>query len=200
MFSGIVKTVGRMLDSAETSGDRRITVGFDEGTIRTPAIGASVAVNGVCLTVVSLGPDRFDADVSAETLARTTLESLAPGAPLNLEPSLRLGDPLDGHIVSGHVDGVGRVVAIEPAARSLSIGIALPEGLARYVARKGSIAVDGVSLTVNEVDGERFDVNIVPHTRDATIIAGYRDGTPVNVEIDVLARYVERMLGVERAP
>src|SRR5690606_21037418 len=134
-----------------------------------PALGASVAVNGVCLTAAAVGTDRFEADVSGETLAVTTLGFLAPGALVNLEPSLALGDPLDGHLVSGHVDGVGRVVAVEPSARSLVLAIDVPPELARYVVRKGSIAVDGVSLTVNEVAGDRFSVNIVPHTRDSTI-------------------------------
>src|SRR5690606_28100406 len=136
---------------------------------------------------------RFSADVSSETLARTTLGALAPGDPLNLEPALRIGDPLDGHLVSGHVDGVGRVVSVATAARSLAISIELPPELERYVARKGSIAVDGVSLTVNAVSGNAFDVNIVPHTRDATIIGRYRVGTGVNIEVDMLARYVARM-------
>src|SRR5690606_26883316 len=121
----------------------------------------------------AVGTDRFEADVSRETLSVTTLGLLEPGARVNLEPSLALGEPLDGHLVSGHVDGVARVAAIEPSARSLVVGIDLPPGLARYVARKGSIAVDGVSLTVNEIAGERMSVNIVPHTRDATIIGHY---------------------------
>lgn len=199
MFSGIIKGTGRVLERIDTGGDRRLVIGFDGVPIEQPEIGASIAVNGVCLTATAAGPERFAADVSRETLAVTTLGALEPGAPVNLEPSLRLGDPLDGHLVSGHIDGVGRVVEIQPAARSLAIAIELPPGLAHYVARKGSIAVDGVSLTVNSIDGDRFDVNIVPHTRDATIIADWREGTPVNIEIDMLARYVERMLSAERA-
>jgi len=194
MFSGIVRTVGRLLDSVEQGGDRRVAIGFPAGSIGHPELGASIAVNGVCLTVVAASGDRFEADVSRETLARTTLGALAAGAPLNLEPALRVGDPLDGHLVSGHVDGVGRVVAIEPAARSLAVAIELPRELSRYVATKGSIAVDGVSLTVNAVEGDVFDVNIVPHTRDATIIGRYGVGTTVNIEVDMLARYVARML------
>jgi len=201
MFSGIVKVVGRLLDSVDKGGDRRVVVGFPAGSIERPELGASIAVNGVCLTAVAASDDRFEADVSRETLARTTLGALVPGASLNLEPALRVGDPLDGHLVSGHVDGVGRVVAVEPAARSLAIVIELPRELSRYVARKGSIAVDGVSLTVNAAEGDTFDVNIVPHTRDATIIGRYRVGTAVNIEVDMLARYVERMLaGDARAP
>src|SRR5690606_31480824 len=172
----------------------RIEVGFPAGAIERPELGASIAVNGVCLTVVDAADDRFSADGSSETLARTTLGALAPGDPLNLEPALRIGDPLGGHLVSGHVDGVGRVRSVATAARSLAISMPLPPELERYVARKGSIAVDGVSLTVNAVSGNAFDVNIVPHTRDATIIGRYRVGTGVNIEVDMLARYVERML------
>src|SRR5690606_21362391 len=194
MFSGIIKAVGRLLESVPTGGDRRVVVGFPAGAIERPELGASIAVNGVCLTVVDAADDRFSADVSSETLARTTLAALAPGEPLNLEPALRVGDPLDGHLVSGHVAGIGRVVSVAPAARSLAISIELPPELARYVARKGSVAVDGVSLTVNAISGHTFDVNIVPHTRDATIIGRYRVGTAVNIEVDMLARYVERML------
>jgi riboflavin synthase len=195
MFSGIVKGVGRVLDVDERGGDLRIAIGLPESGIGAPALGASVAVNGVCLTAAAVGEDRFEADVSGETLKVTTLGFLAPGAPVNLEPSLALGDPLDGHLVSGHVDGIGQVAAVESSARSLVLAIDVPPDVGRYVVRKGSIAIDGVSLTVNEVAGDRFSVNIVPHTRDATIIAHYRPGTPVNVEIDMLARYVERMLG-----
>jgi riboflavin synthase len=126
-------------------------------------------------------------------LTVTTLGSLRAGSAVNLEPALRVGDPLDGHWVTGHVDGIGRVVALEPAARSLRIEIELPPPLSRYVARKGSIAVDGVSLTVNGIDGERFDVNVIPHTRAVTIISQYARGTPVNIEVDLVARYLERL-------
>jgi riboflavin synthase len=194
MFAGIIKGTGRLLGRDARGGDLHIVVGLAGVPIEPPAVGASIAVNGACLTATVTGEDRFEADVSRETLALTTLGGLENGAPLNLEPSLRLGDPIDGHLVSGHIDGVGRVLAIEPSARSLRIEIELPEGLGRYVARKGSIAVDGVSLTVNAVSGDRFDVNVVPHTRDVTIVPLYRAGTPVNIEIDMLARYVERLL------
>lgn len=198
MFSGIVKGTGRVLECVDMGGDRRVVIGFDGVPMAPPEIGASIAVNGVCLTAAAVDRHRFTADISRETVAVTTLGALEPDARVNLEPSLRLGDPLDGHIVSGHVDGVGRVVTVEPAARSLVFGIELPAGLAHYVARKGSIAVDGVSLTVNSIDGDRFDVNIVPHTRDTTIIADWREGTAVNIEIDMLARYVERILSAEQ--
>src|SRR5690606_7050945 len=156
-------------------------------------IGASIAVNGACLTAIELGADRFAADVSAATLAVTTLGRLEAGARVNLEPSLKLGDPLDGHLVLGHVDGVGRVTAVRSDGRSRVIEIEVPPGLERYVARKGSIAVDGVSLTVNAVDGRRFEVNVVPHTAAVTIIGEYAPGTAVNIEADLLARYVARL-------
>jgi len=195
MFTGIVKGVGRVLERSDMGGDCRLVI--ETGTVAMPgfALGGSVAVNGVCLTAVAVGRDRFSADVSLETLALTNLGRLEPGAKVHLEPSLRAGDPLDGHLVSGHVDGLGRVTAVAPAARSLQIVIEVPPALARYVARKGSVAVDGVSLTVNAVRGAAFDVNIVPHTRAQTMIEEYKAGTAVNIEVDVVARYLERMLG-----
>src|SRR5690606_37391216 len=154
---GIVKEVGRIVEQHDAGGDRRVTIGHS-GAIGRPAIGASIAVNGVCLTATTSSEGRFTVDVSSETLAVTTLGGCAAGTRVNLEPALALGDPLDGHLVSGHVDGVGRVVAVGRAARSVTLAIELPAELSRYVARKGSVAVDGVSLTVNAVSGNRFDV------------------------------------------
>ncbi|MBN1237130.1 MAG: riboflavin synthase [Gammaproteobacteria bacterium] len=194
MFSGIVKGVGRIVEQADAGGDRRVTIGYAGVPMARPAPGASIAVNGVCLTATSSDAERFMADVSSETLACTAFGSYAVGARVNLEPALALGDALDGHLVTGHVDGVGRVVAVGRAARSVALTFELPEALARYVARKGSVAVDGVSLTVNAVAGNRFDVNIVPHTLETTVIADYRKGTAVNIEIDIVARYVERLV------
>lgn len=194
MFSGIVRGTGRVLEIVERGGDRHVVIGFAGVPMAAPAVGASVAVNGVCLTATASAPERFEADVSRETLAVTTFASLGAGARVNLEPSLKVGDALDGHLVSGHVDAVGRVAAVRAAGRSLQVAIELPPALARYVARKGSVAVDGVSLTVNDVTDSVFEVNIVPHTRDTTIIGDYREGTAVNLEVDMLARYVERML------
>lgn len=196
MFSGIVRGVGEILETADAGGDRRIVVGYGGVPMPRPEPGASIAVNGVCLTATSAAADRFEADASAETLAVTAIGGYGPGTRVNLEPSLRLGDPLDGHLVFGHVDAVGRVAAIGPASRSTALEIELPAELARFVALKGSIAVDGVSLTVNAVSGPRFEVNIIPHTRDHTVIAGYDVGTPVNIEVDMLARYVDRMLAL----
>jgi len=193
LFSGIVKGVGRILERRDFDADTRIVIATGGVPLGTLELGASIAVNGVCLTAIELGDERFAADVSAETLRVTTLGALAPGAAVNLEPSLRLGDPLDGHLVAGHVDGVGRVIAVRPQGRSTEIELEVPEGLERYVAQKGSIAVDGVSLTVNEVHGRRFTVNIVPHTAAVTIIGEYRAGTAVNIEADLIARYVARL-------
>jgi riboflavin synthase len=195
MFTGIIKGVGRVVELAPIGGDRRLSIdhaGVDLGLL---AVGDSVAVSGVCLTVVEREDSQFSADVSLETLTRTTLEHLEAGDTVNLEPALRVGDALGGHFVSGHVDGVGRVRRIEPDGRSQRVAFELDSELLRYVATKGSIAVDGVSLTVNGVDGNGFDVNIVPHTREMTGISGYRVGTAVNIEVDVIARYLERLGG-----
>jgi riboflavin synthase len=194
VFSGLVKGVGRVAARADLGKDQRFTIELGDAALPPLVLGASVAVNGVCLTVVTADRDRFTADVSGETLAVTTLGNLGVGSRVNLESPLRAGDPLDGHIVSGHVDGVGQVVAVEPAGRSLTVTIEVPPALARYVATKGSVAVDGVSLTVNTVRGARFTVNVIPHTQQKTVIGDYRAGTAVNIEVDLLARYLERLL------
>ena len=194
MFSGLVKGVGRVAARTDLGKDQRFTIELGSVALPPLVVGASIAVNGVCLTVVTAAGDRFTADVSGETLAVTTLGRLAAGSRVNLESPLRAGDPLDGHIVSGHVDGVGEVVAVEPAGRSLIVTIEVPEPLARYVAMKGSVAVDGVSLTVNAVRGARFAVNIIPHTQEKTVIGDYKAGTAVNIEVDLLARYLERLV------
>jgi riboflavin synthase len=193
MFSGIVKGKGRIRAQSEQTGDRQLVFGAEPALIEPLEVGASVAVNGVCLTVVARTADSFTADVSRATLDVTTLGSLKIGSDVNLEPALKVGDPLDGHLVTGHVDGIGRVVSIAPEARSQRIVIELPKDLARFVAQKGAIAVDGVSLTVNGVDAERFDVNVIPHTQATTVISGYVRGTPVNIEVDLIARYLERL-------
>ena len=174
MFSGIVKGTGRVIDSAGLGGDRRLTIDTPGVALPPLETGSSVAVNGVCLTAADCGEGRFSADVSLETLAATTLGGLRRGDLVNLETALRLQDTVDGHLVTGHVDGVGHVVSVEPAARSTGVRIALDKALMRYVARKGSVAVDGVSLTVNAVREDAFDVNIVPHTKDVTVISEYR--------------------------
>ncbi len=191
MFTGIVTDVGRVL-AVERRGDlrARIATAYDTAAIDT---GASIACDGACLTVVALGPGWFEVDASAETLGLTTLGEWAEGRRVNLERALRVGDELGGHIVSGHVDGTARIVALRPEGDSLRAVLEAPAGLARFVAPKGSVALDGTSLTVNEVEGARFGVNLIPHTRAVTRWGEAREGDRVNLEIDTLARYVARL-------
>jgi riboflavin synthase len=197
MFTGIVTDVGRVR-SAEQRGDLRLEIetGYDTATID---LGASIACSGVCLTVVDKGEDWFAVDVSGETVSRTTADHWQEGAKLNLERSLRLGDEMGGHIVTGHVDAVAEVVGLCPEGDSARIGISVPRALGPMIAQKGSIALDGVSLTVNEVrdaeDGTtHFAVNIIPHTAKQTTLGGLAPGRQLNVEVDVLARYLDRMI------
>ena len=194
MFTGLVQGVGGLLAREPRGGDARLRIGFGTLEAGDVALGESIAVNGTCLTVVAFDAEAFAADASSETLALTTLGALAPGAALNLERALRADDRLGGHLVSGHVDGVGRVVAIEPDAGAQRWRFAAPPPLRRYIAKKGSICVDGVSLTVNEVDDGGFEVALIPHTVANTAFAATRVGDPVNLEIDLVARYVERLL------
>lgn len=199
MFTGIIQAVGRVRRCESQGGDLRLTIDPGRLSLADAELGESIAVNGVCLTVVSLSADGFSADVSRETLALTTLGGLRVQDRVNLERSLRLASPLGGHLVSGHVDGIGVVLERHTDARSVRLRIQAPAELGRYIARKGSIAVDGVSLTVNAVEGSVFAVNIVPHTLQETIIGDYRPGTRVNIEVDLIARYLERLLLGERA-
>ena len=194
MFTGIIKAMGRIERMTPTGGDVRLTVKSDGLPWREYEIGDSIAVNGVCLTVVGLHNDGFDTDVSNETLDVTALKSLEPGASVNLEPALAAGERLGGHLVSGHVDCTGRVTDIYEDARSLRFEFELPAEFARYVAKKGSICIDGVSLTINAVKANGFSVNIIPHTAEVTIFGGYQSGTVVNIEVDLVARYLERLL------
>jgi len=194
MFTGIIKAMGTIGAMEKRAGDVRLTVRSDGLPWREYEVGESIAVNGVCLTAVALHPDGFDTDVSVETLDVTALGGLAVGSRVNLEPSISLGERLGGHLVSGHVDCTGRVVSRAADARSIRLAIEIPDAYARYVAKKGSVCVDGVSLTVNEVSGNRFELNIIPHTAEVTIIGGYATGTAVNIEVDLLARYLERLL------
>ena len=202
MFTGIIQAVGRIHSIEPRGGDVRLVVDAAELARRVSAerlaVGESVAINGTCLTVLSREDGRLAFDASRETLDRTTLGALAPGARVNLEAALRLGDPLGGHLVSGHVDGIGTVVGTAPEARSLRVAFEAPGDLARYIAPKGSVTVDGVSLTVNEVDGRRFGVNLIPHTVEATTFGDLAPGRAVNLEVDTIARYVERMLTAPR--
>lgn len=197
MFTGIIADLGRVdavLPAAEApAGLTRFTIAtaFDTGTI---ALGASIACSGPCLSVVTTGPGRFSVDASTETLARTTLGDWRVGTRVNLERALRAGDELGGHLVSGHVDGVAVVVDRRPDGGSLRLTIEVPPALAGFIAAKGSVALDGVSLTVNEVDGARFGVNLIPLTQQLTTLGQVQPGARVNLEIDLLARYVARLL------
>ena len=194
MFTGIIKAKGTISAMDKRSGDVRLSVRSEGLPWSDYEQGESIAVNGVCLTAVALHADGFDTDVSVETLDVTGLGGLSVGSAVNLEPAISLGERLGGHLVSGHVDCTGKVVSRTADARSIRLGIEIPKEYARYVAKKGSVCVDGVSLTVNEVSGNTFELNIIPHTAQSTIIDDYAAGTVVNVEVDLLARYLERLL------
>jgi riboflavin synthase len=194
MFTGIIIASGRLVSVLERQGDLELGIDASGLEMSRIAIGDSVSVQGVCLTATRLEGPVFHADVSRETLAKTTLGTLRAGARVNLEPSLRAGDALGGHLVSGHVDAVGRLTRVQEDARSRRLQFELPEALMRFIAPKGSICLDGVSLTVNEVEGPRFEVNIIPHTSEVTTLGELSSGDSVNVEIDVIARYLDRLL------
>jgi riboflavin synthase len=194
MFTGIILTKGRVTSLAERGGDLELGVDAAGLDVARIAIGDSVCVQGVCLTVTRKQDTGFFADVSRETMAKTTLGTLKVGSNVNLEPSLRAGDPLGGHLVSGHVDAVGYLRRVDQDARSWRLEFELPPSLTRFVAAKGSICLNGVSLTVNKADGLTFDVNIIPHTYTVTTLGELRVGDEVNVEIDVIARYLEKLM------
>jgi riboflavin synthase len=194
VFSGLVKGMGRVAARTSRGADVRFAVELGAAAMPPLAVGGSIAVNGVCLTAVTATAQGFEADVSAATLAVTTLGRLDVGSKVNLEPPLKAGDPLDGHIVTGHVDGVGQVVAVEPVGGSKRLVVGFPVALGRYIAAKGSVAIDGVSLTVNAVGAEELEVNVIPHTQAVTVIGEYARGTAVNIEVDMLARYLERLV------
>jgi riboflavin synthase len=201
MFTGIVTDLGtvREVQPIGQGHDMRLVIGTSPAFLAQPApavVGASIACSGCCLTAVDLGGDWFAVDASAETLSKTTLGRLRPGSRVNLERSLRLGDELGGHLVSGHVDGVATVLSATPENASVRWRFRLPRELARFVAPKGSVALDGVSLTVNEVEGDEFGVNVIPHTAAVTTFGTLQPGGVVNVEIDTLARYVARLKDV----
>jgi riboflavin synthase len=200
MFTGIVTALGTVRDILPLGGsaDMRLTITTPWPDTASIPIGASIGCSGCCLTAVEIGPDWFSADASAETLDRSTLGRWRPGTRVNLERSLRLGDELGGHLVSGHVDGVGDVVSAAPEHGSTRIVFRVSTDLARFIAVKGSIAIDGVSLTVNEVANDAFGVNIIPHTAAVTSFGSLRPGDAVNLEIDMLARYVARLAEFKR--
>jgi riboflavin synthase len=191
MFTGIITDIGRVAQ-LEQRGDLRATVetGYDTGSID---IGASIACDGVCLTVIALGQSSFDVEISAETVSKTSVVAWSLGCHINLERALRVGDELGGHIVSGHVDGVAHVTLVEDEGDSTRVVLEVPEALARFVAPKGSVALNGTSLTVNEVDGTSFGINFIPHTKTVTTWGDVAVGDAINMEIDTLARYVSRL-------
>lgn len=194
MFTGIIKAVGTVARAEAVGNDRRLTIAIGETMLAAPAPGDSIAVNGVCLTATTRDVDHLVTDVSRETLDLTTLGALEPGARVNLEPALAAGEPLGGHLVSGHADGVGELLDMTRDARSWRLVFAIPQVLVRFFAVKGSVCVDGISLTVNEVVADRLGVNIVPHTMAQTNLGERAIGDRVNLEIDMIARYLERML------
>jgi riboflavin synthase len=199
VFTGIVQDVGRIEASESRGGDLRLLIACDRLDIARLSAGDSVSVQGCCLTAVEIRGRTFAADVSRETLALTTLGDLRVGSAVNLEPALRAGDALGGHLVSGHVDGIAEVLSLSADARSTRLVIGVPAPLARFLAPKGSVAVDGVSLTVNEVAGSTFGVNIIPHTQAVTTLGTLARGTRLNLEVDQVARYLARLLAVPPA-
>ena len=199
MFTGIIEAIGSIRAMTPKGGDVRVYVATGKLDLGDVKLGDSIAVNGVCLTAVELPGDGFWADVSRETLARTAFVDLKPGSAVNLEKALTPTSRLGGHLVSGHVDGVGEIVSRADNARAVQFKVRAPRELARYIAHKGSITVDGTSLTVNAVDGAEFELTIVPHTLAETIMVDYRAGRKVNLEVDLLARYLERLLLGDKA-
>lgn len=199
MFTGIIQAVGEIRTLESRGGDLRLHIRTGGLDLNDVELGDSIAVNGVCLTAVELPGDGFAADVSNETLSLTSLGQLKPGSRVNLEKALTLQTRLGGHLVSGHVDGLAEVIERRDDARSVRFRIRSPQELARYIAHKGSITVDGTSLTVNAVEGDVFELNIVPHTLQETIMSEYRPGRRVNLEVDLVARYLERLLLGEKA-
>jgi riboflavin synthase len=195
MFTGLITAVGEVLDLSPLTGgsDMRLLIGAPAGFLGGAEVGASIACSGCCLTAISLEGAAFAVQVSQESLSRTTIGGWCAGTRVNLERSLRLGDELGGHLVSGHVDGLGTLAGVQPEHGSLRLSFDIPDPLHRFIAAKGSVAIDGVSLTVNDVDGRRFGVNIIPHTASHTTLGERRPGDAVNVEIDMLARYVARL-------
>ncbi|MTI64124.1 riboflavin synthase [Methylophaga sp.] len=194
MFTGIIAALGKVESVQPSGGDLRLKIDADKLDLNDVKLGDSIAVNGVCLTVVDIQGAQLSFDVSRESLDRTSLGQAKPGSSVNLEKAMAVGDRLGGHIVSGHVDGLGKVAVMEASARSVKFRFEVPANLERYIAEKGSICIDGTSLTVNQVGPGWFEVNIIPHTMQETIISDYKTGTVVNLEVDLIARYLERLL------
>jgi riboflavin synthase len=199
MFTGIISAIGKISAIENKGGDCRLTINTGKLSLSDTQLGDSIAVNGVCLTAIELGKQHFCADVSNETLSRSILNNAAVGTPVNLELALTPTTRMGGHIVSGHVDGIGELVELKPDARSWRLSFKVPDELAKYIAEKGSITINGISLTVNTVNGAVFSVNIVPHTLKETTLADIKVGDKVNLEVDLLARYLERLLLGDKA-
>ena len=199
MFTGIIESIGTIKKIEKQSGDAKLTINVGQLEMSDVALGDSIACNGVCLTAIKFDSGSYTADVSGETLRLTTLGGLAIGSPVNLEKALTPTTRLGGHLVSGHVDGIGEIISIKKDSRSIQYQIKAPQEIAHYIAKKGSICVDGVSLTVNEILDNIFDLNLVPHTLSETTASDYQVGTRVNLEVDLLARYLERLLTGQKA-
>jgi riboflavin synthase len=199
MFTGIISAIGKIAELEHRQGDVRISIHAPELGFDDVQLGDSIACNGVCLTAVELIDQGFIADVSVETLSLTTIEHWQVDTRINLEKAMQASDRFGGHIVSGHVDGIGEVVSLHEDARSWRFTIKAPANLAKYIAQKGSITVDGTSLTVNAVNGSEFELNIVPHTMVHTVISDYQVGSKVNLEVDLIARYLERLTSTDQA-
>ena len=194
MFTGIIEATGSIDSITSMGSDSRFVFNTGKLDLSDMQTGDSIAVNGACLTIIEQTVDSFTADLSAETLALTCFADLEVGSRVNLEKAMQLSDRINGHLVSGHVDGIGSINAMRDEGRSWRVDIEVPAALVKYIARKGSVTVDGVSLTVNQVEGNIFSVNIIPHTWEETIFRDYRNGTRVNIEVDLIARYLEQML------
>ena len=199
MFTGIIESLGHIQDMQPRGNDSRITIHTGKLDLSDVKIGDSIATNGVCLTAVTIGEQYFVADVSIETLKRSGFATYSKGHPVNLEKAMLATSRFGGHIVSGHVDGVGAVVSVAELGQTWEVWIKAPDSLAKYLAEKGSVTVDGVSLTINDVDGAKFKLTLVPHTLQETIIQHYQSGTAVNLEVDVVARYLERLMLGDKA-
>jgi riboflavin synthase len=199
MFTGIISAIGDIADLEQRGGDVRLTIRTGNLSLTDVQLGDSIACNGACLTAVELTGEGFIADVSVETLNLTTIGNWRTGSRINLEKAMQASDRFGGHIVSGHVDGIGEVVSLEEDARSWRFRIRAPKDLAKYIAHKGSITLDGTSLTINKVEGSEFELNIVPHTMTHTVMGDYAVGTKVNLEVDLVARYLERLLLGDKA-
>lgn len=199
MFTGIIQAVGSIASMQDVGGDKRVRLNTNDLPLADVELGDSIAVSGVCLTVIKKHSDGFSADVSGETLSRTGLGNLKKSSSVNLEKAVTPTTALGGHLVSGHVDGIGEIIKRQEDARSVRFSVRAPAALARYIAEKGSICIDGISLTVNAVNGDVFELNIVPHTLKQTTMNGFDVGTKVNLEVDIIARYLERLLLGDRA-